>query len=72
MYNGTNNNKQGRPGGKNKPFGDIPQFLEEGQEIGRKCEICKQHLDLIKMDGLDPRIKDLIKQKERQDKFLGK
>lgn len=57
---------------KEKRIGDIPEFLEQAQEIGCKCTICRQHLNQIKQDGMDPYIIEMIKYGKNQDKFLEK
>ena len=40
--------------------------------MGCKCEICTHQNGILKRDGYDPAILDLIEQKNRQDKFLNK
>ena len=52
-------------GSRYNRLSDIPAFLEQGQELGCNCGICTQHLNIIKTEGPDPRIKDLIHAKEK-------
>ena len=57
---------------KKEANADIPDFLEQGQDMSCKCEICRLHLNELKKDGPDPRVLDVLRQRTRQDKFLNK
>ena len=50
----------------------LPDFVHQVHQMGCKCEICSHQNGILKRDGYDPAILDLIEQKNRQDKFLNK
>ena len=51
---------------------ELPVFLEQGQHLECDCGICKHQLKIMKSEGIDPLVKDVIKMKERHNKFLTK
>ena len=43
-----------------KKLVDLPPYLLQGQFVACKCEICTKQLKMIRAEGLDDRIKDII------------
>ena len=51
---------------------EIPEFLVQGQDLSCRCEICLYPLKILRSDGLDPTIQDVMNQKQKHDKLLQK
>lgn len=51
---------------------DLPEFLVQGQELSCKCSVCAKQLDIIKSDGLEPKVQDVLQQKLKHEKMLSK
>ena len=44
----------------------------QGQDLSCRCEVCLYQLKILRSDGLDPTIQDVMNQKQKHDKLLQK